>query len=318
MCSLTAAPNHDIQQRSSFQTRLEFCLKFGALFFGLVYALGFLIVAIHHSTLSIPEFDPLKPKIFSAGIVFILFVSFPVLAALRAFDLFGLGVVRSTGFQVSEGNEAAATAVLIFFFWWVGFAFSLTIGQIFVGDVLQWGPRGGIAETVSIGVVALYVALSRKYFNRFPDTFASTALLVVIADAIVTFKFLNRTLFWLSLWAYAVGLGGAYCLRLLNDPQKRRKFEWERLLPYVAIVIASYSTFLYGHIPPHYGGGKPTPSTLYFASKVPFTNADSANVQFLEETNSGYYILATGDEKHAYFLRRDLVSAIHFGVPDTK
>jgi hypothetical protein len=36
--------------------RLELVVKFGALFFGLVYALGFLVIAIHHAQLSIPEF----------------------------------------------------------------------------------------------------------------------------------------------------------------------------------------------------------------------------------------------------------------------
>jgi hypothetical protein len=318
MSSPPVAPSHDIQQRSDFQARLEFDVKFGALFFGLVYALGFLIIAIHHSTLSIPEFDPLKPKIFSAGIVFILLVGLPVLTALRTFDLFGLRVMESKGFKVQPGNEAAAKALSVFFFWYAAFGFSLTLGGIFVGGFADWRPWGFTYEATTFGVCAIFIVLSRKYFNQFPDTFAFSALLIVVADAIVTFKFADRKLFWLTLWAYAIGLGGAYCMRLLNDPTKRRKVEWERLLPYVAFTMFLYGAFLYRYIPPHYGGGRPTPSIFYFASKVPFTNAESADVQFLEETNSGYYILAAGDERHAYFLRRDLVSAIHFGVPETK
>ncbi|MFZ1010711.1 MAG: hypothetical protein WAN65_27980 [Candidatus Sulfotelmatobacter sp.] len=318
MSSPPVAPSHDAQQRSDFQARLEFGIKFGALFFGLVYALGFLIIAIHHSTLSIPEFDPLKPKIFSAGIVFILLVGLPVLAALRTFDIFGLGVPAFRGIQVLPSNEAALKAQTVFFFWFGAYLFSVTVGQIFVDVFGPWRPWGFTYETAIFAVGAVYIVLFRKHFNRFPDTFAFAALVIVVVDVVVTFKFADRKLFWLTVWAYFIGLGGAYCARLLNDPDKRRKIQWELLIPYVALTIGLYSDFFYRYIPPHYGGGKPTPSTVYFSLKVPFTNAESANVQFLEETTSGYYILAPGDEKHAYFLRRDLVSVIHFGVPDTK
>lgn len=318
MSSPPVAPTHDQQQRPDIRERLEFGVKFGALFFGLVYALGFLIIAIHHSTLSIPEFDPLKPKIFSAGIVFILLAGLPVLAALRMFDIFGLSIPVVKGIQVQPGNEAAWKAATVFSFWWVALGFSVTVGQIFLDGIAAWRPWGFTCDIVIFALLAVYIVLLRKYFNRLPDIFAFAALGIVVADAVVTFKFADRKLFWLTLWAYFVGLGGAYCLHLLNDPDKRRKFEWERLVPYVALTIGLYGSGLYRYIPPHYGGGKPTPSTMYFASKVPFTNADSANVQFLEETNSGYYILAPGDDRHAYFLRRDSVSAIHFGVPETK
>jgi hypothetical protein len=314
---LVAPNNHGTQQKTDVSARLEFAVKFAALFFGLVYALGFLIIAIHHSTLSIPEFDPLKPKLFSAGIVFILLVGLPVLAAFRWFDFFGLNVSAIRGIKVHPDNEAAAKAMSVFLFWIAAYAFSLTIGATFF-KFDDWRPWGFVYE-LALGVIAIvFIVLSRKYFNRFPDSFALAALLFVVADGFVTFRFADRKLFWLTLWTYIVGLGGTYCMRLLSDPTKRRKFEWERLIPYVATTLFLYSAYLYPNLPPHYGGGKPTPSTFYFASKVPFTNAESANVQFLEETNSGYYLLVLGDEKHAYFLRRDLVSAIHFGASDAK
>jgi len=306
------------EQKPSIQARLEFGIKFSALFFGLVYGLGFLIIAIHHSTLSIPEFDPLKPKIFTAGIVFSLLVGLPVLAALRTFNIFGLRVVASRGIQVQPENETSAKAMLVFFFWFVAFGFAVTAGPIFVGPFGEWKPWGFSYDVACMAALVACIVLSRKYFNRLPETFAFATLLIVIADAIVTFKFTDRKLFWITVWTYFVGLGGAYCLHVLRDPNRRRKVEWETLLPYISLTMTLYGAGLYRYIPPHYGGGKPTPSVMYFASRVPFTNADSANVQFLEETSSGYYILAPGDEKHAYFLRRELVSAIHFGVPETK
>jgi len=77
-------------QRPAMSSRLELAVKFGALFVGFIYALGFIIIAIHHAQFSIPQFDPLKPKIFSTGLVFLLMVGAPAIAAFRAQGLLGL------------------------------------------------------------------------------------------------------------------------------------------------------------------------------------------------------------------------------------
>jgi hypothetical protein len=317
MSSQSIVPNHDPQHTTDIRAQLEFSVKFAALFFGLVYALGFLIIAIHHSTLSIPEFDPLKPKLFSAGIVFLLLVGLPVLTALRWLDFFGPSASAIKGITVDPDNATAARVMSCFFFWIAAYGFSLTIGSIFL-SYGPWRPWGFISQTALCCIFIAFVVLSRKYFNRHADAFAFAALVLVVALGIVTFKFSDRKLFWATLWTYLIGLGGVFCLHLLRDPAKRRLVEWERLIPCVSLALFSYSSYFYPNIPPHLGGGKPTPSTFYFASKVPFTNASSANVRFLEETTSGYYILVSDDEKHGYFIRRDLVSAIHFGVSDAK
>jgi len=74
---------------SSITARFEFVGKFTALFIGVIYAFGFLIIAIHHAQFSIPEFDPLKPKIFSTGLIFLLFFGIPMVTAFRLFGYSG-------------------------------------------------------------------------------------------------------------------------------------------------------------------------------------------------------------------------------------
>lgn len=125
-------------------------------------------------------------------------------------------------------------------------------------------------------------------------------------------------MFIVTLWFYGVGLIGLWFTKMLKDPLERGKTEWERQIPLIALVLLTYGNLIYRNITPYFGGGVPVPITMYFSSKTPLTDSDSANVQLLEQTADGYFVLKTGDDKHAYFVRHDLVSAVHFGVPESK
>jgi hypothetical protein len=75
---------------SRFATGLEITARAAGIFLAVVYGTGFLIVAIHHAQYGIAQFDPLKPKIFSTGVVFFLLTALPAILAFRAFNIFGL------------------------------------------------------------------------------------------------------------------------------------------------------------------------------------------------------------------------------------
>ena len=69
---------------------VEMYAKASALFLAVVYGAGFLIVAVHHAQYGVAQFDPLKPKIFSTGVVFFLLVAGASIAAFRVFQIVGL------------------------------------------------------------------------------------------------------------------------------------------------------------------------------------------------------------------------------------
>src|SRR6266480_1236037 len=71
------------QKESQFRSVLETVSKAGAILLAVIYAVGFLIVVLHHAQYGIAEFNPLKPKIFSAGILFALLFAVPAIAAYR-------------------------------------------------------------------------------------------------------------------------------------------------------------------------------------------------------------------------------------------
>ena len=77
--------NAVVPQEKEFRFRsvLETVSKAGAVLLAIIYAAGFLIVILHHAQYGIAEFNPLKPKIFSAGILFGLLFAAPAVAGYR-------------------------------------------------------------------------------------------------------------------------------------------------------------------------------------------------------------------------------------------
>ncbi len=129
--SSTAPPSPEpTRTPSSFTARFEFAGKFTALFIGMVYAFGFLIIAIHHAQFSIPEFDPLKPKIFSTGLIFLVFVGIPMLGSFRTFGLFGLQSPYGFRIGAKPENIAIHKLMLVFGFYYGAYAMASVAGNV--------------------------------------------------------------------------------------------------------------------------------------------------------------------------------------------
>jgi hypothetical protein len=302
----------------SITGRFEFVAKFAALLFGLVYAVGFTIISIHHAQFSISEFDPVKPKIFSTGLVFLLLAAAPILAAYRTFGLFGMRGTVGFFFKSRPENEATLKFLVGIAFYYAASALAWAIGPIFIVDLINMKPWGATWEFISLACITITGFLARRYFDKWPDTFVSATLANVVFAAFVTYRFENHKMFVVTLWFYGVGLLGLRYTKVLRDRAERGKTEWEREIPIIALVLLTYGNLIYKNITPYFGGGIPVPVMMYFSSKTPLTDSDSADVKLLEQAADGYYVLKSGDEKHAYFIRHDLVSAVHFGVPEVK
>jgi hypothetical protein len=312
----SVAPLPDNGVRSRIAASLEGTGKFAALFFGLVYALGFLVIAIHHAQYGISQFDPLRPKIFSTGLVFLVLSGLPSVAALRQFHVFGLQKNAIFHIGYDEKNKAYADLCVALSFWPVCLGLSYMSGFIFVSfsDPRPWG------LTAFLAAMAAYLAVSlveSRYFNRLPMSFAAIDSVTAIGVALVVYHFQDHRVFFVSLWFYATGLAGLFLSKLFGDSGRLKAFEWEIRFPYFAAILLWYSTFIYENVRPSLGGGAPTSVALYLSGKSPVPELDATEVLLLEETDHGYYILRPGKEQTAYFLRRDLVSAIHFLKKDS-
>jgi hypothetical protein len=56
-----------------------------------LYLAGFLTVSLHNASLGISQFNLLRPRIFEAGILFLVFMGLPVLQVARVYGLWGFG-----------------------------------------------------------------------------------------------------------------------------------------------------------------------------------------------------------------------------------
>lgn len=295
---------------SRLSAGLEVTARAVAIFAAVVYGAGFLIVAIHHAQYGIAQFDPLRPKIFSTGIVFLLLIAIPTIAAFRAFQLSGLTVVTSFGIPYKPENRHYLNINLGLLFLLAAQALSAATQFLFEpGDAAK--PWGVTCFLVLIALVFTLGSFARKYFNDHPVVFTVGNFLLMLSLIVVWYRLFDHRDFALNLWFYGVGIGAVVLYKSLQ-PGIVNKIEWERQFPILTIVLLTYSTLIYGRIKPSFGGGVPTPAVFYFTAKTPISNADSAAVLLLEETDHGYYVLPNEQEKSAYFIRRDLVSVIHF------
>lgn len=295
---------------SRFVASLEVTARAAALFVAVVYGTGFLIISVHHAQYGIAQFDPLKPKIFSTGVVFLLLAALPIVAAFRLFRIFGLRAKAAVGIACKPENEKYLKIINGFSFLPATVILSIFVGFFFerFDDPKPWG------VTYFLLVMGVYAALAlfqAKYFDKHPFLFLLADFLTMALLVAVMYRFQDHHQMVLSLWFYGVGIGAVILYRYLQ-PERIKQFEWERHFPSIALVLLTYSTAIYGRIRPSFGGGMPTPVVFYLSAKTPILNSDSPEVLLLEETDHGYYILASAQEQTAYFLRRDLVVAMHF------
>jgi hypothetical protein len=300
---------------SRFLSGLQAVAQAAAVFVAVVYGTGFLIVAIHHAGYGIAQFDFLKTKIISTGIVFVLLTAISVVAAFRVFHVFGLRRTTSTVIPCKPENEAYLKIIIGLSFFVVAMAVSNIVLFFFepFGGPKPWG------LLCFLVIAALYVTLTifeRKYFDNHPALFMLGDLALMILCVGVFYRFYDHPQLVLVLWLYAVGIGAVIFSKLLQSGNVKH-IEWEQYFGAITAVLLTYSTLIYPHIKPSFGGGVPSPVVLYLTGKNPiFPNTDSAEVLLLDETDHGYYVLLNAQEKTAYFLRRDLVSAIHFEKKD--
>src|SRR5215831_7799505 len=61
-----------------WETRLKVLTQVAAICLAGIYVAGFLVVSVYHVRYGIPGFDFLRPRIISAGVLFFLFLAFPL------------------------------------------------------------------------------------------------------------------------------------------------------------------------------------------------------------------------------------------------
>jgi len=275
-----------------------------------VYAAGFLVVTLHLERFGVAELSFLRPHIFLAGILFVFLSALPVYSALQLWGYIGPARTVVPGGRPITRLTLYKLDLAIGFYAWC-YVLGSSSFLLFEGNPFKhyWGVEVAVIPTFMLLAGAI---LGHWFYDRHPFKFILNTLLAVAALVVIVLYCYDRTFFLLTLWYYIVGVGTLAHLGIARDPISRGAFRWELITFYVLSLILFYSLKIYGGIKPQLGGGAPVPAVIYVSPKTPIFPSESAEILLLDETDKGYYVLLQSDQKSAYFIRRDLVTALRF------
>jgi hypothetical protein len=298
-------------------TTLELAGRTLGLWLGVIYATGFIVVLLHQSQFGIVEFSPLKPRIFTAGILLLLFVSIPAVAIARVYALFGMR--SSIGFSISAKaeNMRYLNIALGAGFYIPCHYLASSLGFLFPG-IQGFHATKPLGDWVAFGFVCIFLLggiISAKDFDKHPRQFTILEGLLAVGWFLTELLYMARLLLWLTLWFYSVALVSLFLIHWARSSKDRIvDYPWERMgLVLLFVFFLFFTRTIYTNVAASFGGGASIPATFHFLHKGVIGDSEVVNLLVLDETDHGFYVLVPPDSTRAYFVRRDLVSSIHFG-----
>jgi hypothetical protein len=300
--------------RDTLQARVQLVTQVVAISVALLYAVGFIVVSLHHALFGVSQFSLLRPKILSAGLLFFIFFGLPVLESARNYGLFGYNdpfprPPRAEGKLNKALYYLPIIRILNFIF--VSVALSWSVGILFQDSKLD---RRLIYWTVAMVVPAACIfRVVRTIGQRRPVASAYLCLFALLWMLFCIPRALDLPRIVLLAW-----FGWCGAIALLLDPlvkgsKRLRNLQWETWVGGAISTLGFFSLFVYPNLKASLGGGAPVPITLQFAEKSPLDGAAKANSWLIDETDAGFYVLSSREAARAIFIPRASVSAIYFG-----
>jgi hypothetical protein len=292
----------------SWRSYFDLAAKSSATLLASIYASGFLIVSVYEGQYGFALFDLFKPRIFSAGILFSVFLLMPILAASRVFRLFGLETATE---QVRLRPEILWYRRLSFAcqYYVLTVALAFAAGLLFENTVLPLSPRLFFVIYPSLLAPAIVFGW---IVNKRPVIVLLVNIYILALSAAVIFFSMHRDFFWLTAWFYAVGIAFVIGYFKVTSPELRRTVKWERAFVNGVVFVVIFATVFYGKIRIWFGGGGPVAATITLSQKLPISDSLTTSVMILDETEFGFYVLTEGNRR-AFFIPRSEVASVSFG-----
>jgi hypothetical protein len=179
--------------------------------------------------------------------------------------------------------------------------------------------RSGEPVGPSTGTIMLVMAVSgalvlADMHRRFPHWLAAVASLAT-TGIIVYCGFRDMAYFdgmsaeSIALWFIVLSYFAS--LEMQARSWRPQIGNWKQSLALGLAALAGFATLYYPRIKPSWGGGAPTPATIYFAKDSLVLPSRSASANILDEVDSGFYIIG-GNDKKATFIPRSEVALIYY------
>jgi hypothetical protein len=287
----------------------------GAALFAAAYGIGFVVVTMHHAAYGFFEFSILRPRIFAAGLGFLVLTGLPIWLSRR-----GTGNrprERATTIVPEPGPKQFSVWLLECFSEAVFFGVLLVQGfrPIYVASK----PAQDVGWHVAIPLIVSFMAFSVAFiFGRRRPVIAFTVVTSTLAAIFCIFGYVSgNELRDLGVWFTGVTFlsltGIPIPARDRNDLQAVHDLQTLSTMPlWIVLVMTFYSVRIYGSLAPQFGGAVPVPVIVQFAKKDFIDKPTTLPTMLVEETEFGYYVTASRDAHSAYFIPRDSVSSIQY------
>jgi len=267
-----------------------------------MYACGFLIVSLHHSSFGFIGTNPFRPRIAAAGASFLFLTAIPAFTATRLgggqlswrqlaqlsypyyFGCLFLSIPVSVVFNFGDSSEFLAPPAVRW--WWL------------------------IALIVFLGILVLLQ--DSKRIPPVVSAIASVLLVVFYVQASVRELFEHR--FGLSsvgLWFFVIGMATIIELKV-----RPRSGDWEKTIFVALGALLLFAGVYYPHIEASWGGGTPVNITMYFTKDSAIRPSQAVSVRLVEESDEGFYIVGSKEAK-AIYVPRNAVSLVYFSDKPT-
>lgn len=297
----------------------------------IVYVCGFVVLSLFEGDYGIADLSVVKVKALAAGLLFLFFIGYPSLISIRAFELLGLKIPGGTLVKIeSKSNLAYFYVIKIFELYISSVLSSMVLIFFFAHRPRTWLLDGPTQEpsyfsmlTFSWLVMNLLVFFFgiliwskwtvARHFGSKPARCVTLVVLVSVLWATWNFEMSDRVFFGVVGWFYLVGLASIAAATMIERKKDLKERAWEvQIMMAFVIFVPWFASSLYGTIKPAFGGASPVSAKLYLKEGNVVLKANPLDVEILEETEQGYYVLNKADSKSAVFIPRSTVSSAQF------
>jgi hypothetical protein len=297
------------QQESLSRELLGLTVKHAAIIFGVTYGIGFLVLSIHHARFGMEATEPFKPKVFSAGVLFIVLAGVPCIAMARLMAMFGLSMPRT---QAVKGKGAAYLGLS----WALDFlliAVGLRMGSAILFSPFDLVPRyPGWLFWIIYCVLVSTNSLWLTDMNRWPVRTIIIRSILFASLVGIVFRYNSHEFFLQVVWFYAVGLIFLWLQYERKNRSSPQTYDWERQGFALLGIVTLFAVFVYGHIKSAYGGGAPIRIDLSFTRATSFSANKTEGGFLVEQDSQGYYVIHKEQDTETHFIPRDAIGEIVF------
>ena len=268
-----------------------------------VYTCGFLTVSLHHARFGFIGTNPFRPRILAAGAWFLLFSAIPTAVAVRYSERTWINIAESLFFVWSLFNGIGIPLFYMLF----GTAGGASDSPYSHWIYWAWG----VASFLALGLY-LFATNSKKAptILRAVTSVAIVLLMSVLQlqGMLITRDFQQG---YLTLWFLGVFLVIVLEIKTRSKGKLLDAVDWSKPIATLLLILLIFAQYYYPHIKASWGGGTPTPVTLYLSKDSAIKPNQAVSVQLIEESDEGFYVVSP-KETRAVYLPRNAVALIYF------